>query len=324
MGGNWNYFLNLRQQKGLKIVSGMRGAGKTWHLLRFRDTLLSEGVNPSRILYLDADSPRLRHCSTSEQVVNLVESSIPHDGVAFILIREAGSLADAEVVLDTLSASSRYDIYLTLSSRHILTDSLGKHLAGALSVLELPPPDLGPMTIEKGQAVWNTIFVKDVLSPQRILDVCLIGRVAGYLSDHLGDPISLRQIAAAVSPSGRLISPHTTAAYLEAFADAYLVEKVLRFDLSEDAPQPTRYCYFFTSLELRYAQFGPAPENEANRVKANMAWLQLRRAYGTVYIASGSDKVDFVTCKDGVKTCWHMGIRGLVRVTSDVSSAGAT
>lgn len=325
VGDSGNYFLDLRRQKGLKIVSGIRGAGKTLHLLKFRETLLSEGVESSRILYLDADSPELRRCATCEQVVNFVENALPHDGVSYILIREAGSLADAEIVLGTLSASSLYDVYLTLSSRHFLTGGLGKYLAGALSVKEIHPPDLGPMTTEHGQALWNAIFIKDVLSPQRILDVCLVSRVAGYLSDHLGDPISLRLVAAAVSPSGRLISPHTTASYLEALTDAYLVEKAIRFDLTEDAPQPTRYCYFFTSLELRQAQFGPAPEDEEKRIKANKAWLQLRRDYGTVYIASGSEKVDFVTCgKGGEKAYWQMGRQGLKRVTPDVSSASAT
>lgn len=325
MDGSGNYFLDLRRQKGLKIVSGMRGAGKVWHLLNLRDTLLSEGVNPTRILYLDADSPELRRCSTCEQVINFVENSLPRDGVSFILIHEASSLADAEVVLGSLSASSRYDIYLTISSRHILTGDLGKYLAGALAVKELPPPKLGPLTTEQGQALWNSIFVKDVITPQRVIEVCLVSRIAGYISDHIGDPISLRQVASAVSPSGRLISPHTAAGYLEALADAYLIEKAIRFDLAEDAPQPTRYCYFFTSLELRYTQFGPAPEDEEKRIKANQAWLQLRRDYGTVYIASGSDKVDFVTCgKNGEKTCWQMGRKGLERVTPDVSSSDAS
>ena len=131
MGDSGNYFLDLRRQKGLKIVSGIRGAGKTLHLLKFREMLLSEGVESSRILYLDADSPELRRCSTCEQVINFVKNSLPHDGVSYILIREAGSLADAEIVLGTLSALSRYDIYLTLSTRHILTHGLGKYLEGA-------------------------------------------------------------------------------------------------------------------------------------------------------------------------------------------------
>ena len=329
MDDSGNYFLDLRRQKGLKIVSGIRGAGKTLHLLKFREMLLSEGVESSRILYLDADSPELRRCSTCEQVINFVENSLPHDGVSYILIREAGSLADAEIVLGTLSALSRCDIYLTLSTRHILTHGLGKYLAGAMSVLEIPPPDLGPLTTEQGQALWYTIFVKDVLSPLRILDACLVSRIAGYLSDHLGDPISLRQVAMAVSPSGRLISPHTSAGYLEALADAHLIEKAIRFDLTEDAPQATRYCYFFTSLELRHAQFGSAPEHEAERINANKAWLQLRRNYGTVYIASGSERSTSSpaarTAKRPIGTWDRVGASASVLTTSSpTDTKGAT
>lgn len=306
-----NHFIALRQKKGLKIVSGMRGAGKSVHLLEFRDILISEGVPASRILYLDAESQEIRRFTTCEQIINHVEKTLPRDGASFVLIREAGSLADAEITLGSLSASSRYEIYLTISSRQLFAGDLGKYLAGTQSILELPPPDLGSMTVEQAQARWNTIFINDVLKPQRILDVRLVCCVAGFLSDNLGDPISLRQIGAAVSPSGRLISPHTVETYLEALANAFLVEKVLRFDIAENSVQPTRYCYFFTSLALRNAQFGTAPDRETERVKLNQAWLLLRRRFWRVYIASGSSSVDFVSIsRDGSKSFWHIGESG--------------
>lgn len=317
-----NYFLTLRHRRGLKMIFGMRGIGKGMQLRDFREALLLEGVSSSRILYLDAESPLVRRCATCEQFMILVHQSLPSDGVSFLLIREAGSLPDAETTLGMLAASSRYDVYVTLSSRQLLASGLGKCLSEGLSLRVLPPPEAMPMPTERALALWNTIFLRDVLSPQRILDVGLISRAAGYLSDNLGDPISLRQVAAAVSPTGRLISPHTTAAYLDALADAFLVEKAVRFDLAEDAPQSTRYCYFFTSLELRNAQFGAAPNREIERARLNAAWIRLRRAYDNVFIASGSKLVNFVTRAKGVTTFWRVAESGLQTIARNQFIAG--
>lgn len=317
-----NIFQTLRKGNGLKLLVGMRGTKKSSQLLAFQDILLSEGVPQSHILYVDAESPAVRRYKTPDQFIDFIKSALPADGVSHVLIREAAALPDVEVSLGVLLASLRYVVYATSSSRQILTNGLGKYLSASVQSAELPPPELETSTEESLHALWNNIFLNDVVFLQRVQEVRVASSVADYLSDNLGDPISLRQVAAAVSPGGRAVSPHTIASCLDALNDAFIVEKVLRFDIAEEAPQATRYRYFFTSIALRNARFGASPQRDPERVRLNEAWLSLRRNYKEVFVASGSKKVDFVTRHNGALTYWHLDESGLATVERNTFVAG--
>ena len=139
----------------------------------------------------------------------------------------------------------------------------------------------------------------------------LASRIAEWLSDHLGEPVSLRSISTAISPAKRILSPHTIEAYLSSFEDAHLVEKAVRWDTIEGAPQKTWYRYFFTDPELRLAYFGPAPDYEMHRMALNRAWLHLRHATDEVFCVSGEPGVDFISRTGDTYNRW--------RATSDGS-----
>ena len=89
-------------------------------------------------------------------------------------------------------------------------------------------------------------------------------------------PISLRAIAAAVSPKGHLISPNTTDAYLTALRNAHIVEKCMRWNDDSNDILKTGYRVFFKDPSLRTARFGPSPVDENRRADMNRRWLAAR------------------------------------------------
>ncbi len=266
-----------------------------------------------RALYVDTDDPFLRRFATHEQMIDHVFRSLPGSARAAVFIREAAALPDPEVVIGTLAASGRREVFATSSSRRLLDHGLAGYFSTRLAHFEVLPKDGdAPYDTAVANARWNEIFLHDVLAPKRILEVSLAGRIAAWLSDHIGDPVSLRSISAAISPAGRFLAPHTVESYLTSLEDAHLVERAIRWDLAEDAPQRTAYRYFFTDPRLRLARFGPAPADEKKRMSLNRAWLRLRRSIGHVYVASGIPDVDFVTRSKGASLLWRVLENGRV------------
>ena len=292
----FRWFESVRGLPGPKFITGLRGTGKSTFLLGLRRQLLNEGIPPERIVFVDTDNPALRRYSSHEQMLDYILGALPQSGKSYIFIREAAALPGPEVVIGTLAASNRREIFATSSSRRLLDKGLAGYFSRKFAHFEkLPPETNEPLSHAEAYARWNAIFLLDVLAPNRILEVSLAGRIAGWLSDNIGDATSLRTIALAISPKDRTLSPHTVEVYLAALEDAHLVEKAIRWDTAEESPQKTGYRYFFTDPRLRLAHFGPAPKNEARRMALNRAWLHLRHESDRVFSVSGTSDIDFVT-----------------------------
>lgn len=317
------WFESVRGLAVPKFITGLRGTGKTAFLHGLRDRLLEEGVPGDHVLLVDTADPALRPLATHEQMIDHIFSLLPRSGKSYVFIREAAALPGAEVVIGTLAASGHREVIATSSSRRLLDHGLAKYFSTRLAHFEVLPADSpAPYPPEAASARWNEIFLHDVLAPKRILEVALAGRIAGWLSDNLGDPVSLRIIAAAISPARRILSPHTIESYLASMEDAHLVEKSIRWDTAEEAPQKTGYRYFFTDPQLRLAHFGPAPGNEERRMALNRAWLRLRHAEGTVYTASGDPEVHFVTRSARGRARWHMSDDGKLHKLQQTKEGG--
>lgn len=227
-----------RRTSAPKFITGLRGIGKTMLLHKAREQMLAEGIPENNILLLNTEDASLRRYCTHTQMLDYIIDRLPRSGRSHILVKEASGLPTPEVVMGTLAATSRFEVYATSSSRRLLDQGLKDYFAGQIMHLNLFPEERteGYAPVE-ASARWNEIFLYDVLSPNHILELPIINRLVGWLSDNLGDPLSLRQISNAVSPAGRLLSPHTINAYLTALEDSHLVEKVIRWDTAEDAPR---------------------------------------------------------------------------------------
>lgn len=314
----FNWFESVRKSKTPKFITGLRGTGKTAFLLSLRDRLLEEGVPSDRIMFIDTEDPSLRRFSTHEQVIDHVLETLPGNSQSYVFIREAAHMPGPEVVIGTLAASERRTVFATSSSRRLLDQGLAGYFSTRLSHFEvLPSESSAPYTPAEAKARWNEIFLHDVLAPNRILEVALAGRILGWLSDNLGDPVSLRLISAAISPAHRLVSPHTVETYLCALEDSHLVEKAVRWDTAEESPQKTGYKYYFTDPQLRLARYGAAPLDEGRRMALNRVWLHLRHRSDEVFTASGTKGLDFITRIGSEYARWHVREDGSAEQVAD-------
>ena len=277
---------SVRGTRKIKVLSGIRGAGKSALLRHWRARLLKQGVREDCIIYVNAEEPALRHVRTSEEILAYLNTQLPPGNQPCLLfVDEPSSFPDYENGFGELLRMRDIDIYLSISSRRLLNEGLAPYLRGSVVQRELlPPPEGIQETEERSRARWNEILLRDVLSDPHLTSAPLAEDVAAYLSDHVGDPISLRSISAAVSPPGRMISPNTVDAYLTALCNAHIVERCMRWNEDAEEILKTGYRVFFKDPALRTARFGPAPSDEAVRAAMNRRWLEARNQARSVML----------------------------------------
>lgn len=318
-----NWLWAMRNRTGLKLVTGPRGIGKSAQLTALADRLLASGVPPEKILFIDGESPVAYRLLSSERTIAYISSLCSKSAETYVLIREGSAFPDIETTLGALVAIPRFNIFVTSSSRHMLTAGLGRYLGGRLVHFEcLPPPiDQPPNDIRR---IWHEALLYDVHTPIRQpFNTQILNSLACHLSDNVGDALSLRKISAAISPYNCQLSPHTIDSYLSALCDAYLIAKCKRYDLAEECTVKNQYRCYFTYPTMRGELFGAAPSNEPRRARLNAAWLQLRRESDEVFAAASTpERVNFVTRNGENYRLWHVGEDEIEEVSRSSFVAG--
>ncbi len=283
-----------RGGRSVKVLCGVRGVGKTRMLADCRAGIVREGYPEDRIVCVNAEDPTLRRLVTADDFLRYLSTQMPSSGPVVLLVDEPTSFHDYEYLLEQLLGQRRLDIYLTLSSRRLSNEGLSDYLRGAISLCEIMPPPGGVVeTSEASRARWNEILLRDVLPAHGVADGNIAERLSAFLADNVGDPISLRQAASAISPHGKRLSPNTVEAYLTALEDAYVIERCHLWDADSEEPIGRNYRVFFTDPALCLACFGLVPDYE-RRAELNARWLELRRKSARVYL-SAENPGEFVT-----------------------------
>lgn len=298
----------------LKVLSGMRGSGKSTTVEMYRNDLLNHGVRQENILHLDFEDRRMRSIKSSRDVLALLppedEDADGGDRKAkrtCLILDEITCLVDFERLMGVLYSRSDLDVLLTISNRRLMTESVRGYFEDSISECRLFPGPGLRRTQNKLDSIWAEVLLRDVLGGHVLADATAIEQLAGYLSDHLCDVISKRKVAAEFTVGGAPLAANTVGAYLDLLGGAYLVEFAPVYDMfSEEVVKNAGRRVFWVDPVLREHRFGPAIEGEGGRAAYNARYLELRKRYGRVYCVKDEDKLakypDFVVFPGSGKT----------------------
>jgi len=133
----------LDDERAIQIV-GLRRTGKTTLLLQVIDRLLSEGVDPQRLLYLSMDSVEFQGMETPivEAFHYYYEIIAPKEGRLYLFIDEAHFSESWAREVKNLWDTFRPKIFITGSSALGLLKSCQESLVGRVRSFYLPPLSL--------------------------------------------------------------------------------------------------------------------------------------------------------------------------------------
>ena len=129
--------LKLKNNFSVKIISGVRGVGKTTLLKNFAEKLRAEGVAEDEIIFVD--------CATEERPKNFqtfyefVAAQTFEREKFFLLVDDFDRVAEGEKAINALFAGAPAEIYVTVSTEAFV-EKISALLPENCDVLKIYPP----------------------------------------------------------------------------------------------------------------------------------------------------------------------------------------
>jgi len=325
-----NAFIKFKDTEYVKVVSGVRRAGKSFLMKLFMNHLKKTGVSETNIMYINFEHPDSDSLKTATALYDYLKSRVTTSGKVYFLFDEIQEVDGWQKVINGLRVAFDSDIYITGSNASLLSGELASYLSGRYVEIKVMPLSLieylefknyrnemryptyfnefmenggfpgvsllnDPSMVESVlQSLFDSILLKDVCLRGAIKDTSLLLRVVKFLLDNIGNQVSSSSIAHALSTSGRKVSNETVDRYLSLLEDAYVFYKAERFDIRGKERLKTLGKYYVVDLGLRNAVLGRNRGNYGSQME-NTVYLELKRRGFEVSVGKLNEtEIDFV------------------------------
>ena len=331
-----------RDKDIIKVVTGIRRSGKTTLLELFREKLLAEGVPRERIVSVNFEDPSVGEFSDHRAAWDFIRGQFPTGGKAYVFLDEVQLVPGFERVVDGLFAKKDCDIFITGSNARFLSGDLATFLTGRYVEVRIGPlsfaeyrtafPGKHPTdafndylrfggfpfaaSLPCGSrsmrdylsGILDTILYKDVVARKGIRDAAMLKRLARFVFDNIGSPLSVNRIVGTFKADGVSVPHATLDSFLDALCEVFLVLKASRYDIKGRDYLKTNAKYYVADPGLRWVLVGDRG-GDLGHVLENVVFLELRRRYGDVYVGTANGReVDFVAFENAAPRYFQVAL----------------
>ena len=331
-----NELISYIDKPFIKVIAGIRRAGKSSLLEQVHDELISRGISESKIALINFDSINYTNIRNKTDFVSLVKSLL-EKGVHYFLFDEVQNIDNWDEVISALYAEKNTDIFFTGSNSKLLSSELSTFFTGRYvdfriytlnfeealefkKALDKPLNDTATefdLYLKKGgfpslyvseqtekqddsetTDIYNSILYKDLVERKNIRNAELLSRVTKFVMDSIGSPISAKSISDYLKNKKISLSQDTIYKYLDWLEEAMIIDRVQRYDLRGKEILKTQEKYYLADIGLLYAINGRS-NTYLSGVLENTVYHELISHGYKVYIGKNDDKeVDFIAEKD--------------------------
>ena len=134
-----NELIKWKNEKVIKIITGMRRAGKSTLLMQYQDYLRQSGVEENRIVSINFEELEYEELCDYRKLYNYIKDKLIEGKTTYIFLDEIQKVKDFEKVIDSIYVKSDTDIYITGSNAYFLSGNLATYLTGRyVEILVLP------------------------------------------------------------------------------------------------------------------------------------------------------------------------------------------
>ena len=325
--------IKWRDRDMIKVVTGIRRAGKSTILSIFRNKLATLGVSPDQMVSVNFEDPDVPEFAGWRAAWEYLKPQLSTTGRTYVFLDEIQRVPAFEKLVDGLHARKNLDIYMTGSNAYLLSGELATYLSGRSVEIGMQPFSFSeycaalhvtgdfarhyvaylrnssfPYALTLGgdpllvgdylDGIYNTVLVKDVFQRKRLADTGLVDRIARFLFDNIGNISSMRSIAGSLNGLGIKTNANTVDGYVEALCDAFLFRKARRYDIRGKEILSSGCKYYAADIGLRTRLCGNRV-GDTGRILENIVYLELLRRHNTVLVGQhDGHEVDFVV-RDG-------------------------
>ncbi len=325
-----NKLINYREQKIIKVVTGVRRCGKSTLFALYQEYLISIGIEENQIVSVNLEDLEYEELLDYKALYKYIMKRLCQNKMTYVFIDEVQNCRFFEKAVDSLFIKEHVDVYITGSNAYMLSGELATLLAGRYITVDMLPLSFkeylevvgdsnfseddkfndylrfgsfpygaqlkqnAHMVVPYLEGIYNTILIKDVASREGITDVSVLESIVKTLASGIGSPISIKKIADTIQSSGRKISVNTVDAYVRALTDSYIFYKVDRYDIKGRQYLKTLGKYYIVDTGIRQMLLSQNSMDLGHLIE-NVVYLELRRRAYKINIGKLDQKeVDFV------------------------------
>lgn len=309
---NRNLYLDKlisRKENGMiKIVTGIRRSGKSYLLDPiFREYLINNGVREDHIIKLDLEERKNKKYLDPDVLDLYIRSLIIDDEMYYIILDEIQKVDDFESVLNGFLHISNVDVYVTGSNSKFLSSDIVTEFRGRgdeiriypLSFKEFSEAYVGnkddawkeylvyggmPYILTKKtdeeksiylNSLFETTYLKDIIERNNVTRIDVLGSIINILSSSVGSLTNPTKLSNTFSSNSiKDVNVQTVNSYIEYLLDAFLINKVERYDIKGKKYISTPSKYYFADIGLRNARLN-FRQLEENHLMENIIYNEL-------------------------------------------------
>lgn len=318
----------------IKIITGVRRAGKSVLLSLFKDYLLQEDVAEDHIIYMNFERFDYQTIKTEAQFRDKLTELLPKDNQkVYLLLDEIQVVAGWQRVVNGIRVSFNSDITITGSNANMLSGELATLLSGRYIEIPVYPFSFQEFLSAKGieaasrqvdnaydvyekyggfpsvviadesikdtilSGIFDTIVLNDVALRAGLKDPTALKSIISFLSDNVGQLVNASKIVNTLKSEGVTTSVHTVNRYLDLLEAGYLFYRAKQYDIRGRDYLRTNGKYFMIDAGLRRNAVGRKDGNYGNRLE-NIVFIELKRRGYTVDVGRLDRKeIDFIARK---------------------------
>ena len=299
-----------RQNNGMiKVITGLRRAGKTYILFElFYSYLKEQGIDDSHIIKIALDDRRNSKFLNPDYLCDYVYNALSDDKMYYILLDEVQLVPDFESVLNSFLHTKNLDVYVTGSNAKFLSKDIITEFRGRGDEVKVYPLSfseyLSATQKDKFTALneymtygglpyvaslnsheqivsyltnlFTETYIKDIENRYSIKNKQELKDIFNILASGIGSFTSNTKLANSFkSIKSKTISDVTIGKYVDYIQDSFLIEGVAKYDVKGKKYINSPKKYYFTDLGLRNAMLN-FRQIEPTHAMENIIYNQLK------------------------------------------------
>ena len=293
----------------IKVITGMRRCGKSYLLFTlFKNYLIKQGVKEDHIIGVNLENRLNKSLRDPDALLHYIDSRLSSDGQYYVMLDEVQMVSEFEDVLNSFLSISNVDVFVTGSnakflSKDVITEFRGRGdeihvrpltfrevadfrddysqdmireymLYGGLPQVVLEN-DVNKKVSYLEQQMEHT-YLRDIKERYEVRQDSDLSELVDIMASCVGgltNPPKIADTFKSVKHSS--ISVDTIRLYLGYMEDAFVLERVTRYDIKGRKYIDSPFKYYFEDLGLRNARLG-FRQVEPTHVMENMLYNELR------------------------------------------------
>lgn len=125
-----NELQQWKDEKVIKVVTGIRRCGKSTLLSQYQERLKASGVSDEQIISVNFEELEYEELLDYKKLYTYLKERLAADKITYIFLDEIQKVAGFEKVVDSLYVKPNVDIYITGSNAYMLSGDLATLLTG--------------------------------------------------------------------------------------------------------------------------------------------------------------------------------------------------